>query len=225
MPYAIWMVVYACAVTTGTFGCPLHLDERPYADFDDLDRCTRMRPDCSVCSEGYATTVANACSKCSDGKGAAIVVVLAIAVLVALGLLWHMVAIEQDGRPQGVVVRVWKVLPLQAIKIVTVAWQIVTQVRIRNIQNQHFLASTFPQPNSKIGSVRTALAATSHHLPYSIPHLWLLNMNRVPYTLTRQTLRTLPSLFRSSSVPFGTAKCTKPRVLVFICVSCGVHFS
>lgn len=86
--------------------------------------------------------LAKTCSKCNDGNGALLFVALAIAVLAALAFLWHMMSIEQEGGTQGVVVRVWKVLPLHAIKIVTVAWQIVTQVRIRVMRIRDGLACT-----------------------------------------------------------------------------------
>lgn len=89
-----------------------------------------MLPDCSVCSKGYGATLAFRCRQCSDGNSAVIVVVLAIAILAAVAFLWHMVSIEDADSTRGVVVRVENVLPLQSIKIVLVAWQIVAQVNV-----------------------------------------------------------------------------------------------
>lgn len=102
-----------------------------YANVGVLGRCTRMLPDCSVCSEGYRTTLAFRCRQCSDGNSAVVFVVLAIVFLAALAFVWHMVSIEKEDSTRGVVVRVEKVVPLQSIKIIIVAWQIVTQVSTR----------------------------------------------------------------------------------------------
>lgn len=87
--------------------------------------------DCSVCSEGYATTLAFTCSKCSGGNAAAIVVLSAIALLAALLILKHLVSIKQETITGGAVVRVGWFLPVQSIKIVIIAWQIITQVITR----------------------------------------------------------------------------------------------
>lgn len=87
-----------------------------------------MLPDCSVCGEGYASTLAFRCSRCAGENVAVTVVVLAVVVCSALVFVWHMVSIEQEDATRGIIVRVKKVLPLQSIKIVVVAWQIVTQV-------------------------------------------------------------------------------------------------
>lgn len=118
-----------CATRTADIVYPLLWQElQPYAKLDRLARCIRVLPDCSVYSEGYAATLAFTCSQCSEGNMAGVVVVLAIAILAALAFVWHMVAfIEQENTARSVFVRVGKVLPLQSIKIVIVAWQIVIQ--------------------------------------------------------------------------------------------------
>eukprot|EP00903_Cladosiphon_okamuranus_P005767 g5717.t2 len=86
-------------------------------------------PYCAICSEGYTAQLGFVCSKCSSSTaGVALAVVLAVVALVAA------VAVESyattgagDGGGRGWVDRVVRYIPLQSIKIVIVAWQILTQ--------------------------------------------------------------------------------------------------
>lgn len=86
-----------------------------------------------MCSEGYAVSLVLTCSECSDGNLAVVVVVLAIASLAVFALVRHMVSLEQENITRSIFSRVEAVLPLQSIKIVVVAWQIVTQVNTPGI--------------------------------------------------------------------------------------------
>lgn len=84
-----------------------------------------------MCSEGYSASLAFTCTKCVDDRGGiAILVVAAVSVLgAAIALYRHLVSGEMDGARRGIIHRFIKRLPLQAIKIVVVVWQILTQVR------------------------------------------------------------------------------------------------
>lgn len=92
-----------------------------------------MFPDCSLCSEGYVETLAFRCSKCSDGKVAVSIVIVAFVILVALAFVWQMVSIAKKDTTRGIVASLGRVLPLQSIKIIVVVWQIVTQVSSREM--------------------------------------------------------------------------------------------
>lgn len=59
-----------------------------------------------------------------------VVVAIAIILLAALAVVWHMVSIQQGTATRGTVVRLETILPLQSLKIIVVAWQIVTQVSL-----------------------------------------------------------------------------------------------
>ncbi|CAM9147480.1 unnamed protein product, partial [Ectocarpus fasciculatus] len=86
-------------------------------------------PYCAICSDGYTARLGMTCSKCSDSAGG---IVLGVSASVA-GLLF-IVAVasyaasgESGGRARGVVERAGRFVPLQSVKIVIVAWQILTQ--------------------------------------------------------------------------------------------------
>ena len=115
----------------------------------------RTLPDCSVCRANYTATLPFRCSECSTGNVAVVVVVIAIAILTALAFLWHMVSNEKEGTTRGVTFRVEKVLPLQSIKIIVVAWQIISQV------------STCAMVNSIPESTVTCLALYIKYSPVS----------------------------------------------------------
>ncbi|CAM9881399.1 unnamed protein product [Choristocarpus tenellus] len=90
-----------------------------------------LGPYCSVCDEKYATTLAFTCSKCSgtDGDGflAVATILLGIIVLGFVLVVTHLMSTEFTDRSNGFLNRVMRALPLQAIKIVIVVWQISTQ--------------------------------------------------------------------------------------------------
>eukprot|EP00752_Nemacystus_decipiens_P005732 g5187.t1 len=84
---------------------------------------------CSVCSEGYYSSLAFTCNKCmGDGGGIALMVIVGVLVLgAAVGVCTYLVSAETEGARRGVLLRVVNRLPLQSIKIVVVVWQILTQ--------------------------------------------------------------------------------------------------
>ncbi|CAM9429038.1 unnamed protein product [Ectocarpus fasciculatus] len=99
---------------TGTSGYCLEGYEGPY---------------CAVCSEGYSAQLGFTCHSCSDSAGgialAAALAVVGLIVLVAV--VSYLTSRERDGKGRGIVERVGRYVPLQSVKIVVVAWQIMTQ--------------------------------------------------------------------------------------------------
>lgn len=61
---------------------------------------------------------------------ALVAVALAIMLSASLAVVWRMVSNEQGTTTEGIVGRLEAVLPLQSLKIIIVAWQIVTQVTL-----------------------------------------------------------------------------------------------
>ena len=92
---------------------------------------TFLFSDCSVCSKTYAPGLNFICQKCSDGtKGIAITVVIIVLIIACgLAIFSHLVSAEVGGGGRGIVDRVTRWVPMQSIKIIVVAWQILTQVR------------------------------------------------------------------------------------------------
>lgn len=88
--------------------------------------------DCSICSEGYTEQLSFRCGKCPENSagGIAVAVVLAVVVLlVAAAAVSYLMSGEAGvSRERGVIERLTQYIPLQSVKIVIVAWQILTQV-------------------------------------------------------------------------------------------------
>ena len=88
--------------------------------------------DCSVCSDGYSAQLSFVCSKCPENNAAGIVVAVALAIgalFVAVAVVSYVMSGEAGlGAGQGLVERLARYIPLQSVKIVIVAWQILTQV-------------------------------------------------------------------------------------------------
>ncbi|CAM9150882.1 unnamed protein product, partial [Ectocarpus sp. 6 AP-2014] len=97
-------------------------------------------PYCAVCSGGYTARLGMVCSKCSDRTGS---IALGVSVSVAgllftVALVSYAVSGESEGRARGVVERAGRFVPLQSVKIVIVAWQILTQfTSVANIRFPH----------------------------------------------------------------------------------------
>lgn len=87
------------------------------------------RPDCAVCRTGYASRIPYKCESCAQKDGGALIIalVVAVAVLFGMGLVWHLLSQNHAVTDNGIISRVVRCLPLQSLKIVVVAWQIVTQ--------------------------------------------------------------------------------------------------
>ena len=52
----------------------------------------------------------------------------AVSVIVLVAVVWHLMSSETERTSEGVVNRVIRRVPVQAMKIIIVAWQILTQV-------------------------------------------------------------------------------------------------
>lgn len=87
--------------------------------------------DCAVCSDGYAASLGFSCTRCSDGKRrVAVAVVLGVFALTgAVAAIIYLVSSPRKGRGESLVDAWKKYVPFQSVKIVIVAWQILTQVR------------------------------------------------------------------------------------------------
>ena len=88
--------------------------------------------DCSICGEGYTEQLGFHCGKCPENsaRGIAVAVVLAVVVLaVAAAVVSYLMSGEAGvSRERGAIECVTQYIPLQSVKIVIVAWQILTQV-------------------------------------------------------------------------------------------------
>ena len=96
-------------------------------------RADECYTDCSVCEDDYAATLAFTCAKCSGSSRIALLVVVVIstgaAAVMAVYLTAFLVSMEPtEARMTRPYVKLLKHLPLQAIKILVVLWQILTQV-------------------------------------------------------------------------------------------------
>lgn len=87
--------------------------------------------DCSVCTEGYTASLSFTCVKCSENSGriALASILASLAVVVFTILVSYLLSGETTDEDRGIAARVARYIPLQSIKIVFVAWQILTQVR------------------------------------------------------------------------------------------------
>lgn len=105
-------------------------------------------PDCAVCDEGYAPGMAYSCHQCSKGRTslalalAAIVSLAVLAVLVVIGrkLMFGTAMTPHDARlaTSSWCQRIRQAIPYQAVKILIMVWQIVTQVRTFPLPPQPF---------------------------------------------------------------------------------------
>eukprot|EP00903_Cladosiphon_okamuranus_P017273 g15917.t1 len=86
-------------------------------------------PYCAICSEGYTAQLGRTCSKCFGSTGGiALAASLAVVALVgAVAAVSYVTSGERGGKGPGTVERLGRYLPLQSLKIVIVAWQILTQ--------------------------------------------------------------------------------------------------
>ena len=119
------------ALATMSYFAAIHFDTHPATPLCGLP--TFLFPDCSVCSKTYARGLDFICQRCSDGKkNIAITITVVIMVLIiafGLAIFSYLVSAEVGGAGRGIVDRVTRWVPMQSIKIIVVAWQILTQVR------------------------------------------------------------------------------------------------
>lgn len=70
------------------------------------------------------------------------VVGVVVAFVVMVMTMLYVMSPEVEGKPRGVFGRMMRYVPLQPIKIIIVAWQILTQVRARQTHHQGTLGSS-----------------------------------------------------------------------------------
>lgn len=83
-----------------------------------------------MCSYGYVSTFGSKCNECYDrDSGIALAAVVAVIAMVACAMfLVYMMSTELDGPSRKFLAVMTKHTPMQTIKIIIVAWQILTQV-------------------------------------------------------------------------------------------------
>ena len=137
------------------------IDDLFYDHFFIIPRAVRFtdpslpfETDCSVCSDGYTEGLGFECDRCSStsaGVVLAVVVFLAAAIAVVM-LVRYLMSGDALRTRRGFVGKLVRFIPFQSVKIILVAWQILTQVRREktklNISTQSF---SFP-PSSRQSS-------------------------------------------------------------------------
>ena len=86
--------------------------------------------DCAVCSEEYWKGSSYTCTKCSDNvwRKTAAAVAAVITIIIAFATLKYMVSVGGERAKGGITARLIRLVPLHSVKIIIVAWQILTQV-------------------------------------------------------------------------------------------------
>ena len=71
------------------------------------------------------------CSRCSDSTTGIVVIGILILVCVVVGIAFalHLLSGGMENTERGLVGRIIRIVPVQAVKIIIVAWQILSQVR------------------------------------------------------------------------------------------------
>ncbi|CAN0506184.1 unnamed protein product, partial [Ectocarpus sp. 12 AP-2014] len=87
---------------------------------------------CAVCETGYAPSLAHTCTRCSssrrEGSIAATVIAALVSVFPIVAIFQYMLSTQHEEGMVGCFYRrVLKAVPLQALKIIVVMWQILTQ--------------------------------------------------------------------------------------------------
>ena len=88
--------------------------------------------DCAICNDGYSESLGFTCNMCSDSTtGIVFATVFALALFLAVLLaVSYLLSTELErGTKRACVERLMRYIPVQSIKVVIVAWQIVIQVR------------------------------------------------------------------------------------------------
>ena len=85
--------------------------------------------DCAVCSKDYVNGPAFTCKKCSEKtSGIAIAAVLGVVGFIIMVMICSfLLSGKIEGSRWGLVDAIMRYIPLQALKIIIVAWQILTQ--------------------------------------------------------------------------------------------------
>ncbi|CAM9262049.1 unnamed protein product, partial [Hapterophycus canaliculatus] len=92
-------------------------------------------PYCSVCSNGYTQELNFACSKCSGSTSGIVIVTIlgAVALCVGVAVVSYVTSGEVAASRGGPLRSLLRNIPLQSVKIVIAAWQILTQVRMESM--------------------------------------------------------------------------------------------
>lgn len=85
-----------------------------------------------MCSSGYTGGLSFTCSKCSSSAGGVVLAAFlaVVALVVAVAVVVYVMSGKAGAGRGGMVDRVGRYIPLQSVKIVIVAWQILTQVSV-----------------------------------------------------------------------------------------------
>ena len=86
--------------------------------------------DCAVCGDGYVATLGFSCDRCSGNTKSVVVtsIFTGVSAFIAAAIIRYLMSSEIQGGGRGIVDRMTRHVPVQAMKIIIVAWQILTQV-------------------------------------------------------------------------------------------------
>lgn len=155
--------------------------------------CVRVHvlADCAVCETGFAPALAHACTRCSSSRREGLIAVTVIAALVTLcaivTIFRYLLSTEHEHGNIGCIYRgLLRAVPLQALKIILVVWQILTQVchsrhrsedRIRWISEQRYTSKTVTGDNTVAECHGNEAEGLTNQLPNPnlfVCSLWLL---------------------------------------------------
>lgn len=84
--------------------------------------------DCSVCSEGFYTSIGYTCTECSGDTAGVFVALVAAVLLVVVSFVMLSTWLNHQGDAFKAKVAIWR-RRLLSLKTVIIAWQILTQVK------------------------------------------------------------------------------------------------
>lgn len=99
--------------------------------------------DCSVCDASYTSSLNFVCVPCTARKwGIAMAgIACGIGLVVGIAVVFHLLSPNVSGSGGNFVDRLARFVPFQSIKIIIVAWQIVTQVRMKGLGEVRIIRS------------------------------------------------------------------------------------
>ena len=110
-----------------------HFKSTEITEFSPDAKWRPFSTDCSICEDGYTKGVAFTCMRCtSNRKAISTAVIAALGVLgiaAGVGVIFYLISGEMVGSGRGFIDNIARHLPMQSVKIIIVAWQILTQVR------------------------------------------------------------------------------------------------
>ena len=114
--------------------CSLHSQSIPGLVFVLSRARVNILTDCALCETGYSPSLSHTCTQCSSsrrqGTIAAVVIAAIIAAVLSVVTSFNLLlSTEVEERNTGWFHRrVLEAVPVQALKIIVVVWQILTQV-------------------------------------------------------------------------------------------------